>query len=70
MHHCFDLRFAGELCGKGCLMNKEVAQNFNCMSMASVSSEKPYWVFAIICDNKLVTHWINSGVMKALLNSL
>ena len=42
MHHCFDLRFAGELCGKGCLMNKGVTQNFNCMSMASISSKKPY----------------------------
>lgn len=50
MHHCFDLRFAGERCGKGCLMNKEVTQNFNCVNMASVSSEELYWVFAIIGD--------------------
>lgn len=50
MHRCFDLRFAGELCGKERSMDK-VTQNLK--SMASVSSEKPLWVFAVICGNKL-----------------
>lgn len=59
MHHCFDSKFAGELCGTGCLKNKEVTQDFNCMSMASVSSETLYLVFAVIYGNRLVTHQIN-----------
>lgn len=41
-------------------MDKEVTRNFNCRSMASVSSEKPHWVFAIICDNKLTLNKFRS----------
>lgn len=49
-------------------MNKEILHKFNCVSMASISSEKPCQVFAIICDNKVVN--INSEAVKALVNIL
>lgn len=49
-------------------MNKEILHKFNCVRLASISSEKPYQVFAIICDNKVVN--INSEAVKALVNIL